>query len=251
MVIAQISDTHILAKSSEKAVGVARAENLGRCVADINRQGVDVVIHTGDSVHHGLAEEYAHLREILADLEAPLFLIPGNRDRHGALRAAFSHLSYLPRNGDLLHYAVEDYPIRLVALDSIAAEERKGVFCARRLAWLEETLARQPVRPTILFIHHPPFDIAPHYIGGYRRPREAEDLAALVSRHPRVERLLCGHVHRLHRQSWGGTVATTMPSVAVDLRKGVDAAIEAAPLYLLHVASGEDGLVSHTRVVTH
>ena len=250
MVIAQISDTHILARSSEQAVGAARAENLRRCIADINRGGVDVVVHTGDSVHHGMAEEYAHLREILADLEAPLFLIPGNRDRHGALRVAFDHLSYLPRNGDFLHYAVEDQPIRLVALDSVAAGERKGVFCARRLAWLEETLAREPDRPTILFIHHPPFDIARHYVGGYRRPEDARKLAAVVSRHPQIERLLCGHVHRLHRESWGGTVATTMPSVAVDLRKGVDKATEAAPLYLLHVASGEGGLVSHTRVVT-
>jgi 3',5'-cyclic AMP phosphodiesterase CpdA len=251
MIIAQISDTHILAKSSDQAVGAARAENLRRCVTDINRQGVDVVIHTGDSVHDGLAEDYALLREILADLEAPLFLIPGNRDRHGALRAAFNHLSYLPGNGDFLHYAVEDHPIRLVALDSIAAGERKGVFCAPRLAWLEETLAREPVRPTILFIHHPPFDIARHYVGGYLRPQDALDLAAVVSRHPQVKRLLCGHVHRLHREAWGGTVATTMPSVAVDLRKGVDAAIEAAPLYLLHVASDDGGLVSHMQIVTH
>ena len=37
MVIAQISDTHILAKSSDQAVGAARAENLQRCIADINR----------------------------------------------------------------------------------------------------------------------------------------------------------------------------------------------------------------------
>ena len=251
MVIAQISDTHILARSSDQAVGAARAENLRRCIADINREGVDVVVHTGDSVHHGTAEEYAHLREILADLEAPLFLIPGNRDRHGALRAAFNHLSYLPRNGEFLHYVVEDYPVRLVALDSIAAGERKGVFCARRRAWLEATLAQDPARPTMLFIHHPPFDIARHYVGGYRRPEDARDLAAVVSRHPRVERVLCGHVHILHREQWGGTVATTMPSVAVDLRKGGDAVIEAVPLYLLHVASGEDGLVSHMRVLTH
>ncbi len=252
MVIAQISDTHILARSSDQPVGTARAENLRRCIADINRQAVDVVVHTGDSVQDGTAEEYAHLCEILADLDAPLFLIPGNRDRHGALRAAYNHFSYLPRNGDLLHYVVEDHPIRLVALDSVGQPgERKGVFCARRLAWLEETLARELDRPTILLIHHPPFDIAPHYLGGYLRPRDAEDLAALVSRHPQVERLLCGHVHCLHREPWGGTVATTMPSVAVDLRKGVDAAIEAAPLYLLHVASDDGGLVSHTRVVTH
>ena len=124
------------------------------------------------------------------------------------------------------------------------------MFCARRLAWLEETLAREPDRPTILFIHHPPFDIAPHYVGGYRHQQDAEDLAAMVSRHPQVVRLLCGHVHRLHREPWGGTLATTMASVAVDLRKGVDAEIEAAPLYLLHVASSDGGLVSHARVVT-
>jgi 3',5'-cyclic AMP phosphodiesterase CpdA len=251
MLIAQISDTHILEKSSDQAVGASRAENLRRCIADINRHGVDLVIHTGDSVQNGEAEEYAHLREILADLEAPLYLIPGNRDRHGALRDALNHLSYLPRDGDFLHYVVEDHPIRLVALDSVVAEERKGVFCARRLAWLEETLAREPDKPTLLFMHHPPFDIEPHYVGGYRRPQEAEDLAAVVSRHPQVARLLCGHVHCLHRTAWGGTVATTMPSVAVDLRKAVDEVIEAAPLYLLHVASRERGLVSHTRVVSH
>ena len=249
MLIAQISDTHILARSSDEAVGARRAENLRRCIADINRQGVDVVVHTGDSVHHGMAEEYAHLREILADLEAPLYLIPGNRDRQDALLVAFDDFPYLPSDSAFLHYVVEDHPIRLVALDSVAAEERKGVFCARRLDWLEQTLAREPDRPTLLFIHHPPFDIAPDYLGGYRRPQEAEDLAAVVSRHPQVENLLCGHVHRLHRVPWGGTVATTMPSVAVDLRKGADAGTQEAPSYLLHVVSIDGGMVSHTRVM--
>jgi 3',5'-cyclic AMP phosphodiesterase CpdA len=250
MLIAQISDTHILARSSDQAAGPARAETLRRCIADINRQGVDVVLHTGDAVHHGAAEDYAHLREILAGLEAPLFLIPGNRDRREALRAAFSHVSYLPKNGGFLHYVIEDYPVRLVAMDSVTEGERKGEFCARRLAWLEETLAREPDRPTILFIHHPPFDIARHYVGGYRHPQDAEDLEAVVNRHPQVEQLLCGHVHFLHREPWGGTAAITMPSVAVDIRKGRDAAIDAAPLYLLHVASSDGGLVSHVRIVT-
>lgn len=251
MLIAQISDTHILARSSDHAAGAARAETLRRCIADINQQGVDAVIHTGDTVHHGSAEEYAHLREILAGLHAPLFLIPGNRDRRDALRDAFHHLSYLPRNGDLLHYVIEDHPIRLVALDSVAEGDRKGEFCRRRLAWLDETLARQSDRPTVLFIHHPPFDIARHFVGGYRRPQDVKDLAAVVNHHPQVEQILCGHVHFLHREPWAGTAATTMPSVAVDLRKGGDGTTDAAPLYLLHVASSESGLVSHTRIVPH
>jgi 3',5'-cyclic-AMP phosphodiesterase len=251
MVIAQISDTHILARASGDPVGASRTEDLRLCVADINRQAVDAVIHTGDSVQNGTADEYAHLREILAELKAPLFLTPGNRDQQAAMRTGFEDFSYLPSDGDLLHYAVEHYPVRLVALDSVSAGERKGVYGAQRLAWLEETLAREPDKRTILFIHHPPFDIADHYRDGYRRPQDAEDLAALVSRHSQVERLLCGHVHCWHREPWGGTVATTMPSVAVDLRKGVDSAFGAAPLYLLHVVSNDGGVVSQTRVVPH
>lgn len=250
MIIAQISDTHILPKSSDEAAAASRAENLQRCIADINRQGVDVVLHTGDTVQNGAAEEYGYLREILAELDAPYFLVPGNRDRRDALRLALDHLSFLPKTGDFLHYVIEDYALRLVALDSVHTGERKGFFCERRLAWLEETLSREPDRPTVLFFHHPPFDLPGQgYVGGYRHPEDAENLAAAVRRHPQVVRVLCGHVHCLHREEWGGTVATTMPSVAVDVRKGVDEAIGEAPLYFLHRFSRDGDLVSDTRIV--
>jgi len=136
-------------------------------------------------------------------------------------------------------------------MDSIIPGEQKGAFCAQRLAWLEGTLAREPDRPTVLFTHHPPFDIARHFVGGYRRPQDAGDLTAAVGRHPQVKRLLCGHVHCLHRESWAGTTATVMPSVAVDLRMESDTTIEPAPMYLLHVASNDGDLVSHTRIVDH
>ncbi len=248
MLIAQISDTHILAKASDEAVAASRADNLRRCIDDINRQGADAVIHTGDSVQQGTADEYAHLRAILAELEAPIFITPGNRDGKATLRVAFDDAGYLPMEGDLLHYTIEDYPLRLVALDSVVAGERKGVFGADRLAWLEETLAREPERPTLLFIHHPPFDIAPHYIDGYRCPQDAVNLASLVSLHPQVAQLLCGHVHCLHRVPWGGTIATVMPSIAVDVRREADAFGD-APAYLLHRFSNDEGLVTQTRVV--
>ena len=71
MVIAQISDTHILARSADETIGKHRADNLRRCVADINRRQPDVVVHTGDIVHQGRLDEYAHVREILGPLQAP------------------------------------------------------------------------------------------------------------------------------------------------------------------------------------
>lgn len=250
MLIAQISDTHILARASDHPSVRLRADCLRQCIADINDQRPDAVIFTGDTAQTGQPEEYEHLLELLAPLQAPLHLVPGNRDDNRALRTAFSGSAYRSGGGDLLHYVIEDHEVRLVAIDSTDHGERKGVFCPVRQAWLEAVLAEQPNRSTLLFIHHPPFDIGDHYIGGYRRPEEAAALTDIVSRHPQVQGLLCGHVHSPVDQQWAGTRAMVMPSVAVDLRKGIDETVaKEQPIYMLHRLSDETGLVSVARTV--
>lgn len=250
MIIAQISDTHILAPTSDDPAAQLRADCLRRCIADINRQRPDAVIFTGDTVQNGQPEEYAQLRELLAPLQAPLYLIPGNRDDKAALRTAFSDQPYWPENGGFLHYVVEDHALRLVGIDSTLPGERQGVFCPARQAWLDAALSNQPDRPTVLFIHHPPFDVGDHYVGGYRRPEEAAALTDVVRRHPQVERLLCGHVHWPVERPWAGTTACIMPSIAVDVRKGIDETVAGKrPIYLLHCTSDETGLVSRARRV--
>lgn len=249
MLIAQISDTHILASTSDHPAAQLRADCLRRCVADINQQQLDAVIFTGDTVQHGQPEEYALLSELLAPLNAPLYLVPGNRDDKGELRRVFDDVPF-PNNGEFLHYTVEDPELRLVALDSTSPGERKGVFCPARQSWLDAVLNERPHRPTLLFIHHPPFDVDDHYIGGYRRPEEAAALANVVSRHAQVEGLLCGHVHCPINRDWAGTRASIMPSIAVDLRKGVDETeAREQPIYLLHQLSDETGLISKARRV--
>ena len=250
MLIAQISDTHILTSASDHPAAELRADCLRRCIADINEQQPDAVIFTGDTVQHGQPQEYALLRELLAPLDAPLYLIPGNRDDNQTLRTAFSDQPYLPKTGDFLHYTVEDFVLRLVAIDSTSVGERKGRFCPMRQVWLDEVLSDQPNRPTLLFIHHPPFDVGDHYINGYRWPEEAGALTDIVSRHPQVVGMLCGHVHWPVERLWAGTSARIMPSVAVDVRKGVDEteALE-RPIYMLHRLSSETGFVSEARMI--
>ena len=250
MLIAQISDTHLLPPASDQPAASLRADCLRRCVADINQQKPDAVVFTGDTVQHGQPDEYALLRELLAPLEAPLYLVPGNRDNKDALRVAFNDHPQLPKNGEFLHYVVDDNDVRLVGIDSTLAGERKGRFCEARQAWLEAALSEQPERPTLLFIHHPPFDVGDHYVGGYRRPEEARALADIVGRYSQVAGLLCGHVHWPIEREWAGTSARIMPSVAVDVRKGIDETeAQQRPIYMLHRLSGEAGLASEARMV--
>lgn len=70
----------------------------------------DVVIASGDLVDHGREEEYEVLREILAPLAMPVFVIPGNHDRRDALLKVSADRPYLPRAGSpFVHYAIDDY----------------------------------------------------------------------------------------------------------------------------------------------
>lgn len=241
MLIAQISDTHILAESSDRPEAGSRAEDLRRCVADIGRleQQPDAVLHTGDTVQTGAPEDYAHLKKLLAPLAPPLYATPGNRDHRDQFRVAFD------RVGDpFMHHVFESHPIRLIALDSIEPPQNKGAFCAERARWLDETLAAAPGRPTLLFMHHPPFDMEPDYLHGYLNPDDRDALAAVVSKHPQVRRMICGHCHWISRNDWAGTEVTTTTSVARDVRKGIDESrFGDTPIYQLHRVA-PDGTVS-------
>ena len=251
MLIAQISDTHILARDSAHPSRERRENCLRQCIADINQQEPDAVIFTGDTVQHGRPDEYAVLRELLSPLEPPLYVVPGNRDDSANLRTAFGDNRYVAGAGAFIQYVVEAPSVNLVALDSTLPGERKGVFCERRQEWLDNALSQRPGKPACLFMHHPPFDVDDHYVGGYRHAEDAAALETVVSRHPQVRALFCGHVHWPVDREWAGIEARIMPSVAVDLRHGVDeTAAQGRPVYLRHRFANDTGLQSNIRRIT-
>ena len=253
MIIAQITDTHLGDADEADPAFRARAENLRQCIADINGLDPlpDAVIHTGDMTQHGQAAEFAHARELLAALKVPLYVTPGNRDGREGMVRAFAGDGHMMPDGDFVHYAVEEHPVRLVTVDSLAADgSHMGDLCHARLALLDATLAEAPAQPTALFMHHPPFDVptAPHPFA-YQRRRAVADLAAVVSRHPQVVRIFTGHMHRPWTAMVGGVAASTVPSVAADLRKGNYAPTMAGrPIYQVHRFDGDWGFASETRL---
>ena len=200
---------------------------------------------------HGQAAEFAHARSLLAALEMPLYVVPGNRDGREGIALAFAGDGYMMPDRAFDHYAVEAHPVRLVAVDSLAADgSTKGDLCHGRLTALDATLAEAPTQPTALFMHHPPFDVptAPDPFA-YQRRRAVADLAAVVARHPQVVRILTGHMHRPWTATVGGVAASTLPSVAVDLRWGrYPPTMARRPIYQVHRFEGDCGFASETRL---
>ena len=253
MLLCQISDTHIVREGTLAYGKVDTPRMLERCVRQILAlpRRPDALVATGDLTDHGAADEYGLLAELLAPLAMPIYLLPGNHDDRRALQAAFPKQPQLRGEDGFVQYVVEDWPVRLVVLDTVIPGADGGALCERRLAWLDRALAASR-RPTIVAQHHPPFATGLSVMDrqGLADP-QAE--AAVIRRHPQVERVICGHVHRTIQARFAGTIASVCASTAQQLLLDLepDAEIRLTyepPGFQLHFWNGE-ALVTHAAVI--
>jgi 3',5'-cyclic AMP phosphodiesterase CpdA len=249
MLMAQLSDPHVTVPGvlSNGFVGTTAA--LRRAVAHV--QGLvprpELVLLTGDLVDSVEPAGYRTLRDALQGLTMPVHAIPGNHDDRELLRAAFAGDGYLPREGGFLHYTLESYPLRLIGLDTLRPGAVGGELCPARLDWLEARLAEAPARPTLLFMHHPPFATGLP-LDRYGFPG-AEALGALLERQRQVRRIVCGHLHRAVHALWHGVPVSTAPATAHQIALELGAATSRIalepPAIHLHTWQPETGVVTH------
>lgn len=252
MILAQISDLHVGLRSAPFEVANRVAQRLARTVKHLCRlrPRPDALVCTGDLVNEGLPGEYVRLLQLLRPLPMPWFVLPGNHDHREHLRAALGGTGHLPRRGPL-HYEVSLGPLRLIALDSLVPGRPGGRVGAQQLRWLEGRLARSR-RPTVLAMHHPPFLTGIEGMDAMGL-EDAAALAEVVERHPQVERIVCGHLHRPITRRFAGTVVTTCPSVApqvaLELRSGAPVSLVSEPIACQLHLWADGGLVTHTSYI--
>jgi 3',5'-cyclic AMP phosphodiesterase CpdA len=209
----------------------------------------DVVILSGDMVDEGTSEEYSVAKEMVAAIEQPVFIIPGNHDERDAFRACFPDRPYVASSGPLHIIAPDHCRVLIIGLDITVPGDHHGDMDDDAAEWLTTTLASEPDKPTIIMMHQPPSESGIPYIDEYFC-RNGSRLAEIVSRFPAVERILCGHIHRFMQLRFGGTMLCTAPSTtpAIALRLTPDAEpasyIE-PPAFLLHRWTPETGLITH------
>ncbi|WP_299133186.1 phosphodiesterase [uncultured Amaricoccus sp.] len=257
MIVAQVTDPHVSIPGARLYGGYDPAVALRAVLARIDAlfPRPDLVLFTGDLVELGLAEEYAHFLELLAGCRLPCAAIPGNHDRRDAFRTALAGSQVrIGSDPSWAHLAIDDLPLRVIGLDTLDLEgEAGGVLDEGRLAWLRRRLDEAPDRPTLIFMHHPPFRTGIDFmdIWGLAHP---ERLAAIVARHPAILRISCGHVHRAVETTWNGITAGVCPAVAWQVPLCAPDArprpTPQAPAFQLHRWTKATGLVTHTEVLT-
>jgi 3',5'-cyclic AMP phosphodiesterase CpdA len=251
--LVQLTDPHIREPGRLAYGRIDTAPYLRRAVASVLRlrQRPDAVVITGDLSDFGRAAEYAHLAELLAPLPMPVYLMPGNHDDRDEMRRSFPSHAYLPPVDEsiFVQYSVKVGAIRLLTLDTVVPGHSHGTLCAERLAWLERQLEAARGEPVVIAMHHPPFRTLIGHMDAIGLQAGGPELEALVARHPNVERVVCGHIHRAIDVRFGGTIASVSPApghqVALDLQPGAPSAwMLDPPGFRVHAWDGE-------RLVTH
>ncbi len=229
MLIAHISDFHVRGPGEVMADRVPSDERLRAAIRSLNGLDPqpDLVVGTGDLVNDGdrdggAPDQYRNLAAILEELRAPALMIPGNHDSRERMREfLFSYLpaaSRAPISGpsEPLFFAVNEFPVRILALDTTIPGAHHGEIGQAQLTWLAERLEEDPTRPTLIIQHHPPFPTGIGYMDEMGL-RDAAALESVLLPHPQVVGVLCGHLHRSIVSRFAQTVAIVAPSTGAQL----------------------------------
>ncbi|TCM19659.1 3',5'-cyclic AMP phosphodiesterase CpdA [Novosphingobium sp. PhB165] len=252
MLIAQVTDIHIgFDRGNPEEFNVRRLLAVLRRIAE-GPQRPDLLLLSGDLTEHGDAESYALLARLVEGCPIPVAPMTGNHDLRGPLLAAFPTC---PSHDGFVQYAIELKGLRVLVLDTLEEGRHGGGFCETRAAWLSAQLAGHPHAPTVIALHHPPFESGIAWLDCDAREPWIARLAQALEGRRQVVGLLAGHLHRPIHTLWNGIPATVCGSsaapVALDFTPADPAhpdkramITDEPPVYALHRWDGER-LISH------
>ena len=257
MIIAQITDLHIGFEGKDQPC--LNSKKLQTVMHRLNAQILkpDILLITGDLTHSGESWAYSKLHEQFDDIEYPILWAIGNHDDRKAFAGTFPDAEF---NDGFLQYALEDWPLRIVTLDTLKTGFHGGELCQKRLAWLDETLSKKPDQPTLVAMHHPPIHTG---IGWMTEREDAQwllNFQDIVKKHNQVIHITAGHIHRPIFRKFEHATISVCPAIAPEVNlelapidpdkiDGRPLLIDSFPGYCLHQWNGKN-LTTHTATVS-
>ncbi len=237
MLLAQLSDTHVLDPASDEHRYVDNNGRLAQAIDALNAEAVapEAVLATGDLVNSGPQPEYEALVSLFSELALPVLPIPGNHDDRDRLRAAFPQTPWA--DADHASWATTVGGLDIIGLDSIIPGKAGAEIDQPRAEWLASAIDAAN-GPVLLTLHHPPFRSGIEWMdaSGFLGLDLLNDV---LEQHSGVCRILCGHLHRPITSAIAGIPAqvgiSTVQHIGLDFRSDASVTlINDPPGFTLH-----------------
>ncbi len=211
MILAQITDTHLLDSPSSRLRGCQTWHTLKAVLDQIATETVHGILLTGDLADSGSRAAYQHLYDLLEPLQLPCYWIPGNHDQLAPLADTlvgppFSAQKVLQGGG-----------WHVILLNSVltSAQWGEGYLTQQDLSQLE-TILESSDKPTMLVLHHHVLPTGIAWLDQIRVQNSAQ-LLQLLDGYPQVQIVLTGHVHLASHQTRHDTHFYTTPSTCLQV----------------------------------
>src|SRR5690606_30250803 len=134
---------------------------------------------TGDLAQDERLETYAIVRDACDGLGIPYEVLPGNHDNRDRMRQVFPDIGQ--EVDGRVTFVRTLGPWRLIGLDSQIPGKVPGLLGAAQLEWLRGML-EDAAPPTLLFVHHPPFEVGSPWIDRLRL-EDDDELLEMIEKH--------------------------------------------------------------------
>lgn len=210
--VLHLTDCHLLAEPGARLHGHDVAADFRRVLdaALADHPQTEAIVLGGDLVDDESVAGYRWLDAGIAAAGRSTLAIAGNHDDP---RAMARHLT-----SAVVHDTLTLGAWRLIGLCSHRPALDSGRLGPAALDALAADLAAH-VAPTLICIHHPPFDVGSAWIDGIGLV-DREALRAVLGRHRHVRGILCGHVHQAVTTDLDGVPAWSTPATMRQFRPG-------------------------------
>jgi len=207
--IMQISDCHLPQNPATPFRGQSADDGLQILMRRIAAWQPQVLLATGDLSEDASSASYGRLRHYFKQIDAPLFVLPGNHDDKSAMQSYFDDG---PWDGPLCVH-LGDW--QLVLLNSAQAGRIDGAVNREDIQSLRLWLETEPRKSVVLALHHHPVAMDSLWIDRYRL-ETPEELLSLVENYEQIRGVVWGHVHQAFESKHASASLLACPSTAVN-----------------------------------
>ncbi len=239
--VLHLTDPHLFADRKGDLRGTVTYAALATVLEHYLRQDwrADLVVVTGDLIQDDSAAAYRHFCDLLAQLELPVYCVPGNHDVRALMQEALADEPF--------YYCetVETGAWLIAGIDSCITGKAGGQVEHSELQRLDAAIARSTAPNVMVCLHHPPVPMGSAWLDSVGLDNGEEFLRSAAAS-GKVRLALFGHVHQVYDAVHHGIAVVGTPSTCRQFAPGSDTfALDDNPPAYRRIRLYTDGRFDH------